>query len=103
MFQPSGPERRTAPETPSEGCASTYLPGVSVGPRRNGVRSKRIAVAAGGHWKEIADELIKNGLEEDEAVRAAGLKKHPPGMVLMTDLACGLAEGHDLHADPGRG
>jgi hypothetical protein len=47
---------------------------------------KRIGVAAGGHWDKIADELIEIGLEEEAAAREAGLKKQPPGMVLLTDL-----------------
>ncbi len=47
---------------------------------------KRIAVAAGGHWAKIADDLIEKGLEEEAAVRDAGLRKQPPGMVLLTDL-----------------
>lgn len=47
---------------------------------------KRIAVAAGGCWPKIADELIINGLQEEAAVREAGLKKQPPGVVLLIDL-----------------
>lgn len=47
---------------------------------------KRIAVAAGGRWPEIADELIRNGLQEDAAAREAGLNKQPPEVVLLTDL-----------------
>lgn len=47
---------------------------------------KRIAVAAGGRWPKIADRLIQNGLKEEVAVRAAGLRKQPPGMVLLNDL-----------------
>lgn len=47
---------------------------------------KRIAVAAGGRWPAVADNLIARGLDEDTADREAGLKTLPPGMVLLTDL-----------------
>lgn len=47
---------------------------------------KRVAVAAGGQWPNIADQLIVRGLAEDDHERAAGLRALPPGMVLMTDL-----------------
>jgi hypothetical protein len=47
---------------------------------------KRIAVAAGGRWEKIADELIENGLQQEAAAKEAGLKKQPPTMVLLTDL-----------------
>ncbi|WP_072806692.1 DUF3631 domain-containing protein [Rhodococcoides yunnanense] len=47
---------------------------------------KRVAVAAGGHWPDIADELIVRNLAEDADEREAGLKTLPPGMVLLTDL-----------------
>jgi hypothetical protein len=57
---------------------------------------KRIAAAAGGHWPEIADELIENGLEEEAAAREAGLKTQPPGMVLLTDLYAVWPNGKDF-------
>lgn len=47
---------------------------------------KRVAVAAGGQWPAIADQLIRRGLAEDDHERDAGLRALPPGMVLMTDL-----------------
>jgi hypothetical protein len=47
---------------------------------------KRVAVAAGGRWPAIVDDLIARGLAEDEAEREAGLRTLPPGMVLLTDL-----------------
>ncbi len=47
---------------------------------------KRVAVAAGGHWPTIADQLIRRGLSEDDHERDAGLRALPPGMVLMGDL-----------------
>lgn len=47
---------------------------------------KRIAVAAAGHWPEIADQLIEIGLREEAAARETGLKQQPPGMVLLADL-----------------
>ena len=47
---------------------------------------KRVAVAAGGRWPSVADELIARGLAEDDAEREAGLRTLPPGMVLLTDL-----------------
>lgn len=47
---------------------------------------KRVAVAAGGHWAKVADELIARALNEDADEREAGLRSLPPGMVLMTDL-----------------
>jgi hypothetical protein len=47
---------------------------------------KRVAVAAGGRWPGVADELINRGMSEDAAEREAGLRVLPPGMVLLTDL-----------------
>ena len=47
---------------------------------------KRVAVAAGGHWPAIADELIARSLAEDSDEREAGLRNLPPGMVLLGDL-----------------
>lgn len=47
---------------------------------------KRVALAAGGHWPEVADELIRRGLDEDRQEREAGLLTEPPGMVMMRDL-----------------
>ena len=57
---------------------------------------KRVAVAAGGHWVKTADELIENGLAEEAAAREAGLKKQPPGMVLLTDLYAVWPKGRDF-------
>lgn len=47
---------------------------------------KRVAVAAGGRWPDLADQLIQRGLSEDGHERDAGLRSLPPGMVLMEDL-----------------
>jgi hypothetical protein len=47
---------------------------------------KRVAVAAGGRWPDVADALIARGMAEDAAEREAGLKNLPPGMRLLTDL-----------------
>jgi hypothetical protein len=47
---------------------------------------KRVAVAAGGHWPAIADQLIRRSLDEDADERDAGLRTLPVGMVLMADL-----------------
>jgi Protein of unknown function (DUF3631) len=57
---------------------------------------KRIAVAARGHWEQLADKLIRNGLEEEAAARERGLKKQPPAMVLLTDLYAVWPEGKDF-------
>jgi hypothetical protein len=57
---------------------------------------KRIAAAAGGRWPEIADELIENGLAEEAAAWEAGLKKQPPGMVVLTDLNAVWPNGTDF-------
>lgn len=54
---------------------------------------KRVAVAAGGHWPEIADELITRNLAEDADEKEAGLLTQPPGMVLLTDLCTIWPEG----------
>lgn len=54
---------------------------------------KRVAVAAGGHWPDIADELITRNLAEDRDEREAGLLSLPPGMVLLTDLCTIWPEG----------
>ncbi|WP_435595176.1 DUF3631 domain-containing protein [Tsukamurella tyrosinosolvens] len=48
---------------------------------------KRIADAAGGHWPEVADELIRRDLAQQEAENEAGLRAEPPGMAIMRDLA----------------
>lgn len=48
---------------------------------------KRVAEAAGGHWPQICDELIRRGLDEAAAEHEAGLDYEPPGMSLLRDLA----------------
>jgi len=48
---------------------------------------KRVAVAAGGRWPDLADELIARDLAEIAAQREAGLRALPPGMVALNDLA----------------
>ncbi|QXU55223.1 DUF3631 domain-containing protein [Rhodococcus sp. LW-XY12] len=57
---------------------------------------KRVAVAAGGHWPEIADELILRDLAEADAERDAGLQSLPPGMVMLRDLFDVWPEGRDF-------
>jgi hypothetical protein len=57
---------------------------------------KRIAVAVGGEWPSITDELIVRNLAEDEAEKEAGLKTQPPGMVMLTDLFTIWPEGEDF-------
>jgi hypothetical protein len=47
---------------------------------------KRVAVAAGGQWSEIADRLIIDNLAEEKAEREADLKTEPPAMILLRDL-----------------
>lgn len=47
---------------------------------------KRVAVAAGGRWPAIVDELIMRGLAEDDADREDGLRSEPPALTLMRDL-----------------
>ncbi|HME78987.1 MAG TPA: DUF3631 domain-containing protein [Mycobacterium sp.] len=47
---------------------------------------KRIAMVASGKWPNIVDQLIRKSLDEDAAESEAGLKRRPPGMVLLTDL-----------------
>lgn len=47
---------------------------------------KRVAVAIGGRWPAIADQLILRSIAEDDHERDAGLRAVPPGMVLITDL-----------------
>jgi hypothetical protein len=62
---------------------SVKLPDGCVGRSKEKWRPlKRIAVAAGGDWPDIADRLISKNLNEDAAEREAGLKQQPPGMVL---------------------
>jgi hypothetical protein len=63
------------------------LPAACIGRSKEKWRPlKRVAVAAGGHWPDIADRLIRKSLAEDEAEREAGLKTQPPGMVMLIDL-----------------
>ncbi len=38
---------------------------------------KRVAVAAGGEWPQLVDQLIARSLAEDAAVREAGLRPRP--------------------------
>lgn len=47
---------------------------------------KRVAVVAGSHWPEIADELIVRGMAETDAEHDAGLHADPPGMTMLRDL-----------------
>ena len=47
---------------------------------------KRVAIAAGRNWPQIADGLIARGLAEDKGDREDGLRSEPPAMTLMRDL-----------------
>ncbi len=47
---------------------------------------KRVAVMAGGDWPAMVDKLIEKSLAEDAAEHEAGLKKQPPGVILLADL-----------------
>ncbi|WP_435594814.1 DUF3631 domain-containing protein [Tsukamurella tyrosinosolvens] len=57
---------------------------------------KRVAVAAGGHWPAIADELIVRDLAQNEAEDDAGLKGLPPGMVMIRDLCAVWPDSEDF-------
>jgi hypothetical protein len=57
---------------------------------------KRVAVAAGGRWPLIIDELIVEDLAYDAAEREAGLKTQPPGIVLLQDLRDVWPDGEDF-------
>lgn len=57
---------------------------------------KRVAVAAGGPWPQIADELILRDLAESAAEREAGLQSLPEGMVMMRDLFQVWPDGKDF-------
>jgi hypothetical protein len=46
----------------------------------------RVAAAAGGDWPETARRLIDADMALEAAEREAGLRKLPPGMVVMHDL-----------------
>jgi hypothetical protein len=56
----------------------------------------RVAAAAGGNWPAIVDRLIRTNMAEDQAEREAGLKKLPPGMVVMIDLHAVWPKGEDF-------
>jgi hypothetical protein len=56
----------------------------------------RVAAAAGGHWPATIHRLIEANMLQDEAEREAGLKKLPPGMVVMHDLHAVWPEGEDF-------
>jgi hypothetical protein len=47
---------------------------------------KRVAVAAGGAWPKMVDQMAKADVAEKQIEREAGLKTQPVGVVLMTDL-----------------
>lgn len=46
----------------------------------------RVAAAAGKNWPPRVYRLIEINMAEEEAEREAGLKKLPPGMIIMRDL-----------------
>jgi hypothetical protein len=46
----------------------------------------RVAVTAGGRWPGVAEGLIVRSVNEDAAMREAGLKERPPRMVMLEDL-----------------
>ena len=54
---------------------------------------KRVAVAAGSDWPDTVDRLVVRSMAEDAAMRDAGLKARPPGMVLLADLWAIWPEG----------
>ena len=57
---------------------------------------KRVAVAAGSHWPEIADELIVRGMAETDAEHDAGLTADPPGMIMLRDLHAVWPDEHEF-------
>jgi hypothetical protein len=70
------------------------LPAGCIGRRKEKWRPlARVAAAAGGDWPAIVHRLIVVNIAEDEAEREAGLKKLPPGMVVMIDLFAIWPEG----------
>jgi hypothetical protein len=46
----------------------------------------RVAASAGGHWPATVYRIIEADMAQEAAEREAGLKKLPPGMVVMRDL-----------------
>jgi hypothetical protein len=56
----------------------------------------RVAAAAGGRWPATIHRLIESDMEQEEAEREAGLKKLPPGMVVMHDLHAVWPRGQDF-------
>jgi hypothetical protein len=66
---------------------SVTLPSGCIGRSKEKWRPlKRVAVAAGGRWPAVVDDLIDRNLVEDAQEREAGLRNLPPGMVALTDL-----------------
>lgn len=47
---------------------------------------KRLAVAAGGTWPELVDEMIRADIADREAAAQSGLRKLPPSVRLVLDL-----------------
>jgi hypothetical protein len=73
------------------------LPAVCIGRAKEKWRPlKRVAIAAGGRWPAVADDLIARGLDEDADEREAGLRTLPPGMVALTDLHAVWPKGTDF-------
>ena len=60
------------------------------------VSAPRVAAAAGGDWPAIVHRLIEANMAEEQAEREAGLKKLPPGMVVMIDLHAVWPNGEDF-------
>jgi hypothetical protein len=56
----------------------------------------RVAAAAGGDWPETARRLIEADLALEAAEREAGLRKLPPGMVVIHDLWVIWPEGESF-------
>lgn len=78
--------------------AAVTLPKGCVGRSREKWRPlKRVAVAAGGAWPDTVDRLVLRSMAEDAAMKEAGLKALPPGMVLLADLHTVWPPGE--HAD----
>ncbi|WP_239656316.1 DUF3631 domain-containing protein [Mycobacterium riyadhense] len=56
----------------------------------------RVASAAGGHWPQTVDRIIRADLDYESAERDAGLRRLPPGMVLLCDLHAVWPDHDDL-------
>ncbi|MBO1751717.1 DUF3631 domain-containing protein [Actinotalea sp. BY-33] len=57
---------------------------------------RRVAEVAGGHWPEIADELIRRDLTEAQMDREDGMVTTPPAVALLRDIHEVWPEGQDF-------